>query len=337
MKRCIALIALAALGGGCGGTSETVVAPDGGAAPDGITVGVMPKLRPIPYFLACEKGVYEARDELGVEVFYDGPDTNDVQKQVQMLEIWNNKRYDAIAVAPNDPDAIAPVLEKARKRGAKIVTWDADAKASARDYFVNQAANDAIAKSLLDLVAEEVGPEANYIILTGSLTAANQIIWINEIETYRAAAYPGMTNLSDTPKATEEDQALATQVATDVLKTYPDLDAIVAITSVALPGAAEALRKEGRAQDIFLTGLATPNTMREYVKDGTVRKFVLWDTADLGYLTTYVAAALARGELQAGAMSFNAGRLGEVEVRGEEIILGPPIVFSMDNIDDYDF
>jgi ABC-type sugar transport system substrate-binding protein len=158
-----------------------------------------------------------------------------------------------------------------------------------------------------------------------------------EMEKYRKTAYPNMVNLSETPKASEEDQALATQVTTDCLKAYPDLQGIFAITSVALPGAAEGLRKAGAAGKVFLTGLATPKMMREYVKDGTLQRFVLWNPVDLGYLAVYAAAGAAKGELTAGMTSFKAGHLGEVTITGREIILGDPMIFDKNNVDNFDF
>jgi rhamnose transport system substrate-binding protein len=119
-----------------------------------LVIGVMPKLKGIDYFNATEKGAMKAAEELGVEVVFDGPSVNDVTQQSKMVETWITKKYDAIAIAPNDPDAIGVALKKARKRGLKVVTWDADAKADSRDFFVNQAAADAVAKSLVDLMAK---------------------------------------------------------------------------------------------------------------------------------------------------------------------------------------
>ncbi|MBX7256698.1 MAG: substrate-binding domain-containing protein, partial [Candidatus Hydrogenedentes bacterium] len=291
-----------------------------------LTLGVMPKLVGIDFFNATERGAREAAKELGVELVYDGPVTNDVQQQVQMIETWIAKGYNAIAVAPNDPDAIAPVLEDAKAKGAAVVAWDADAAHGARDYFVSQCTPESVAKALLDLVAQNAGEDAKYIILTGSLTAANQNIWMQEMEKYRQARYPQMTNLSETPKVSEEDQALATQVTTDILKAYPEVEAILAITTVALPGAAEALKNSDRRDQVFLTGVSTPNVMREYVEQGVVKGFVLWDAVDLGYLTVQVAAAAAKGTLDPSQESFTAGRLGALKVADRVVVLGEPIV-----------
>jgi len=302
-----------------------------------ITIGVMPKLKGIAFFNAAEKGAREAGSALGVHVDYDGPVTNDVTLQAQMVETWIAKKYDAIAIAPNDPEAIGPVLAKARKRGIKVIAWDSDARKDARDFFVNQCTPESLAKALMDVLAGGAGKQAKYLLITGSLTAANQNIWMAEMEKVRLSAYPGMTNLSATPKASQEDQAMATQVAVDSLKAYPSMTGMFGLTTVALPGAAEALRKVGAADRVFLTGVSTPNSMKEYVKDGTVKSFVLWNPIHLGYLAVYVANAAVKGGISPGASSFSAGRIGEVKVEGDQIILGSPIVFDKNNIDNYDF
>ncbi|MCB9770736.1 MAG: substrate-binding domain-containing protein [Candidatus Omnitrophica bacterium] len=300
-----------------------------------LKIGMMPKLIGIEYFNACEKGAKEAAAELGIELEWDGPDTNDVSRQTAMVEAWIARKFDVIAIAPNDPDAIAPALRKARKRGIKVITWDADSAEETRDYFINQATYHDIAKTLMDVMAKGIGEDGKYLILTGSLTAANQNIWMGEMEKYRKEKYPNMTNLSETPKVSQEDQAMATRVTIDMLKSYPELQGIFAITSVALPGAAEALQKNNAADRVFLTGLSTPNSMREYIEDGTVKKMVLWNPVDLGYLTIYAAKMLAEGNLNEG--TIEAGRLGEIEVKGSEVLLGEPLVFDKDNIDQFDF
>ena len=75
--------------------------------------------------------------------------------------------------------------------------------------------------------------------------------------------------------------------------------------------------------------------MRDFVHDGTVEKFVLWNVVDLGYLTVHVAKQIHEGELKPGTQDF--GRLKGIEVRENEVILGPPLIFDKDNVDDFDF
>jgi rhamnose transport system substrate-binding protein len=66
-----------------------------------------------------------------------------------------------------------------------------------------------------------------------------------------------------------------------------------------------------------------------------VRKFVLWNPVDLGYLTVHAGKALAAGRLQPGKQNF--GRLRGVRVAEGEVLLGLPLVFDRHNIAEYDF
>jgi ABC-type sugar transport system substrate-binding protein len=311
--------------------------PNAPAEKKKITIGVMPKLVGIPFFNAFEKGAREAGKELGVEVVYDGPVTADTAKQVAIVESWIARKFDAIVVAPNDPEAIAPVLKKARQRGIRVLAADSDTDPEDREFFVSQATPDAIAKALVEAMVRGIGPEGKFIILTGSLTAANQNIWMDYMEKYRQAHYPRMQNLSPTPKTSEEDQALATQVTIDLLKTYPDLQGLYGITTAALPGAAEALRKEKAFARIYLTGIGTPNAMRDFVKTGVTKEFVLWNPIDLGYLAVVSAKAALDGSLTKDSTQLEAGRLGTLQVRDRVVLLGEPLVFNKENIDQYDF
>ena len=68
-------------------------------------------------------------------------------------------------------ETISTVLSDARAKGIKVVSWDADSRKDARDFFVNQCTAASVAHALLDVMAEGAGPEAKYIIVTGSLTA----------------------------------------------------------------------------------------------------------------------------------------------------------------------
>ena len=76
------------------------------------TVLVMPKLVGIPYFNASETGALQAGKDLGVNVIYAGPTQPDAAAQVKMIEDYISRGVDAIAVAPNDPAALTPVLRR---------------------------------------------------------------------------------------------------------------------------------------------------------------------------------------------------------------------------------
>lgn len=337
-----ALATFLLLGWGCARRAPSPPAPPATLAPSSlgrrITVGMMPKLKGIPYFNACERGAKEAAQELGnVELLYDGPTVAEVDQQIEMLDNWINQKLDVIAVAANDPTALAPVMKRAKEAGIITLAWDSDvdAEKSGRLFFVNQATEDSIAQTLVDVMAKEAGEEVEVALISSTPTATNQTRWTELMKSYMATRYPRMRLVAI--KFPGEDQQKAMEMTLDVLKAYPQVKGVWGISSVAFPGAAEAVKKAGLAGRVAVTGLATPNDMRPYVEAGVVKTVVLWNPVDLGYLTVYVARALVDGTLQPGAASFKAGRLGEVRIQGDQIILGPPLLFTKENIAQYDF
>ena len=100
-----------------------------------LTIAMVPKLVGIDYFAATQQGAQEAVDEIGdIRFIHRGPTTASVNEQIQLIENFITAGVDVIAIAPNDPQAIAPALQSAVDAGIKVVTFDADA----RDLFVNQ-------------------------------------------------------------------------------------------------------------------------------------------------------------------------------------------------------
>jgi rhamnose ABC transporter rhamnose-binding protein len=300
-----------------------------------LTVGMMPKVKGIVFFNACEKGAKEAAQELGIDLTFDGPITADVAKQAEKLDTWITltQNTGVIAADPNDPHALAPTLKKAMQKGIKVLTWDADSDPDSRDYFVSQATDEDVANAMVDTLADQIGGKGEVAIVSGTTTAANQNVWMKYMDKRIADKYPEMKVVQ--VEYPGEDQQAAFQKTKDLVKAWPNLKGIFAITSVALPGAAQALEEAGLSGKLALTGLATPNNMKPYVAKGTVKAFVLWNTVDLGYLTVYAASELhEKGTLPA---EFKAGRLGTIKVTNGVVLLGKPIVFTKDNIDKYDF
>jgi rhamnose transport system substrate-binding protein len=309
----------------------------GGGGGDGgpKKICMMPKLVGIPYFNAAEKGAKEAADELGVELVYDGPTEAKAALQSQMIEQWIQQQCGAITVAANDPDALAPAMKKAGEAGIATGAWDADVAKDARDVFVNQATFEAIGYKVVDLMAEQTGGKGKFLVVSGSLTAPNQVAWLEAMRERMKEKYPEMSIASVEPG--EEDLQLGIDITKNYLRANPDTTGVFGITSVALPGAAEAVEQEGLEGEVAVTGLSTPNEMKPYLESGVVEKFVLWNTVDLGYLAVHVANAQIEGNLPKSG-TFKAGRLGEVKMLAEdEVLLGPPLVFSKENIDEYNF
>jgi rhamnose transport system permease protein len=295
---------------------------------------MMPKSLGNNYFRACHKGAEEAANELGVKLIWDGPTDPDPARQAQIVDTWITMGVDVIAVAVENRDAIASSLKKARQHGIKVVTWDADAEPAARDFFVNQATPQGIGYTLMDHAARLMNDKGQFAIIVGSITAANMIEWQKYIRERMADKYPDITIEGVHP--CDDKQSVAMSETTNILNAKPDVKLIMAICSPGVPGAAEAVKQSGRG-DVKVIGLGLPNDNKPYVHEGVTDSVVLWNTMDLGYLTVYAADALAQGTLKPGDTSLKAGRLGALEIQGDNILLGVPFTFNKDNIDNFDF
>jgi rhamnose transport system substrate-binding protein len=312
------------------------VAAGQAAVPSGkrLVIAMMPKAKGDPYFVSCLAGAAEAARELGVELIWDGPTGLDAARQNEMVENWITRGVDVIAVAVENRGGISTVLRKARQRGIKVLTWDADAESDARDYFVNQATAEGIANTLTDEASRLLNGKGEFAIITGALSAANQNEWIVNIRKRMAEKHPGLTLATIRPSDDDRDKAFAeTQT---IMRVFRNAKLVMAISAPAVPGAAEAVRQAGR-KDINVIGLSLPNINKPYVHGDVVQTVVLWNTRDLGYLTVYASALVADGKLPPGVRSLAGGRIGAVEIRGSEIILGEPIKFTKANIDQFDF
>lgn len=333
--RVLLLMALVLLAASCGVGQQSSQGGGGGGGEGPKKICMMPKLVGIPYFNASEKGAKEAAEELGVELVYDGPTEAKAALQSQMIEQWIQQQCGAITVAANDPDALAPAMEKAGEAGIKTGAWDADVAKDARQVFVNQATFDAIGQELVEVMAKQTDSKGKFLVVTGSLTAPNQVAWLKAMREHMKAEYPEMSIASVEPG--EEDLQKGIDITKNYLRANPDTAGVFGITSVALPGAAEAVQQQGLEGEVAVTGLSTPNEMKPYLESGAVEEFVLWNPVDLGYLAVHVANAQIEGNLPKSG-TFEAGRLGKVKMIAEdEVLLGPPLVFNKENIDEYNF
>jgi ABC-type sugar transport system substrate-binding protein len=301
-------------------------------------IAFIPKIKGIPYFQACEKGAKEAAAELKIDLVYDGPTKADSNLQIDLLNNWvASGDYDCLAVACTERDRVSPALRAARDAGLTVVTYDADSQPEARQFFVNMATYDGVAHAMVDALVAELGPnpKGKVGIVTSSLEAPNQAEWAKRIKSY-IKKWPGLELL---PEVTHgEDRDLGVQKARALVQANRDkgLVGIIGLTSVAVPAAAEAVRQEELKGTIKVTGVSTPRDMRDYVKDGTVTSFILWSPIDLGYLTVHVCDLVRQGKMPENG-TIQAGRLGKIQVTEREVLLGPPMKFTKDNIDKFDF
>ena len=347
----VALGAVLALGlTACGGTTKDSASAGSGAtaasgvanpnAPlkDGLKIAFLPKQLNNPYTDIEVGGAKAAVEEMKGTYKLVGPNDASASSQVSYINTLIQQQQDVIGIAANDPNAVCPSLNQARAAGIKIVAFDSDAAKECRDVFINQATTQGIGEQLVKMASTLAGGNGEIAILSATPNATNQNAWIAVMNTELKKPENAGLELVDTVYGNDDDQK-SFQEAQGLLQKHPNLKVIVSPTTVGIAAASRYVSSSSYKGKVAITGLGTPNQMREYVKDGTVNQFALWNPADIGYLAGYAGAALASGQITGKqGETFKAGKLGDYTIGVDgEIVLGPPTVFTAQNIDQFNF
>jgi rhamnose transport system substrate-binding protein len=328
------MLLLAACGGSTtGGSTPTATSSSGG----NLNIVFLPKQINNPYFDTAEKGGQEAATALNGQFKQVGPSSANAAAQVPFITSLTEQHVGAIVISGDDPNAVAPALEQAMSQGIKVVSYDADVAPNARNVFVNQANSEQIGRSEVDLLAQQINSTGQIAILSAASTAANQNTWIGYMKDELKTKYPNM-QLVKIAYGNDDDQTSFNDTLA-LLQQYPNLKGIISPTTVGIAAAARAIESVHKGGQVALTGLGTPNQLRQYVKDGTIKGFELWDPGNLGYLAYYVAALLIEGKIKGTVgEAFTAGKLGSYTIGPNNVVLlGPPTVFNAANIDQFNF
>jgi rhamnose transport system substrate-binding protein len=329
-----ATLTVTACGQGSGGSASSGGGSGGGGGD--VTVAFVPKLQGIPYFEAMNTGGKAGCEEIGCTWLYQGPVEADPAGQADIVRSYIQQGVDSLIVAPNDPDSMAPLLKQAADGGIKVGTSDTDAPNSVREVFVSQASTEGIGQALTDELLNAMGGSGKYAIVSCGQTAQNLNSWIEVQKAYTAEKYP-TAQIVDIVYA-GEDQAAATQMATDLMNAHPDLTGLVGECTSSAPGVAQAVRDAGKIGKVFTVGLGTPKSMLPYLTDGSSSASILWDVEHLGYLTAWAGVQLAKGE------DFKPTNDVTDDIKDvtfdpstKVLLLGPPLVITKENAGNYDY
>jgi len=302
-----------------------------------LKVAFIPQLIGIPYFTAMEEGGKEAAERFGIEFTYVGPTTTSAPEQVKIMDSLIRQNYNAISISVLDPESINPIIEKARKKGIDVLTSDSDSPDSARQAFVAQALNQDLGYTLIDELARQIDYKGEIGIISGESTATNLNSWIGYMKERVDDKYSAIeiVDVRYTSGGSSQD---AFRQAQQLMTRYPDIKGLVAVASTTVPGVAQAVQTMGKVGKVKVIGYGSPNTVRSYIKNGVMEASILWDPKALGYLTVWACKLFAEGKTPE-EINYVPGMKDPVKWFPEDkiLLLGPPLVITKENVDDFDF
>lgn len=344
-RRFGAALALAVTAGlvlaGCTSTAPTANTGDGGDSASGdVKIFMAPKFTGLAYFEVAKEGGVEAGEELGFDFQYIGSDKPEATEQIATLTNAIPQSPDALVVSAIDGDAVAPALKQARDAGIKVVTYDADAAIDARDLFVNQLSYELAAETMLDAALLNSPEGGQVAFISASPSAPNHTAHV-KIMKELIDNDPKYSSLSyiDTVQFAGDDTAKSQEIALNLIQANPDLKVIISSSAVSAPAAQQAIINAGKGGQVFATGFALPSSVADFIKSGDSKAFAMWDPAELGYVATVAAYQLATGEIKGEeGETIDAGKAGTFTIgKDGEVLYDKPLMFTAENIDDYNF
>lgn len=304
-------------------------------AEDNVRIALVVKALGIGFFEAAAKGAEEAAAELGnVEIIYTGPTDTTAEGQIEVINALIAQNVDAIAISANDTDALVPALKKAMDRGITVISWDSGVAPEGRQLHLNPSSNPLIGNMIIKLAADHLPDGGQVALLSATTTSTNQNIWMEEMNNVMGN-YPGIEVVATVYGDDLADKSY--REATGLMQSYPDLDAIIAPTSVGIVAAAQAVVDAGKVGQVNVTGLGLPSEMAGAIESGASQSFAIWNPIDLGYSATMLAYELSHNEAVAepGAV-IPMGRMGSLTLDdNNEGAMADPFVYDASNIEDF--
>jgi len=325
--------------------------PEPAAGPVEATLGqevnmvLLPKFLGILVFDQANDGALEAHEELqntGELQFLGPTPENSVAGQIEIVTTAATQGMDAIMISNNAGDQIVPAAQAARDAGMAVVTWDSPIpSAEGEQIFIAQVDFDETGEVMADMALSLLGEDGGkFAVLSASPDAANQNAWIAALEEVLGESKYASLELLDIVYGNDQSEDSYNQALALVDK-YPDMELIMAPTTVGIAAAAKAMQDEDLCDTVKVSGLGLPAEMVAYTLNGCAPEFALWSFVDLGYLTYYTTYLLATGGIEGKVGErFEAGRMGTYTVEkdptrdaGLRVLMGPFTVYDKDNVE----
>ena len=304
---------------------------------------LLPPCTNISVYGQVRSGAEEAAAELGSDPaeFVGSTDCGDSTAQIPFMTDAVSQGVDAIMLSDNSDGEIDAHAETAAGAGIPVVTWDSPIMSGAGEsVFVAEVDFAETGNVMADMAASILGQDGGrFAILSGAPDSANQNAWIAMMnEVLEGPEYANL-ELVDTVYGNEDADDSAT-AALGLVTSYPDIELIMAPTTIGIVAAAQTVRRQGLCENTKVSGLGLPEELAPYVESGCVPEFAWWSFTDLGYLTYQVTYGIATGQIAAQeGTRFIAGRMGHYEITadrtrqtGLRVLMGPFDVYNAENL-----
>ncbi len=254
--------------------------------------------------------------EKGIIVKIENADT-DVAKQASQVENLISQGINILILGPTDSSASVDMIKKAHSAGIKVIAYDRLIENSDLDLYISFDSTK-IGELQGRFLTQKV-PKGNYIILSGDPKDNNSKLLKEGAMEYICplAAKRDIKIVTDKEVINWDSKNAFKIVERSLIENNNKIDAILAPNDATAGAAIEALKAQGLAGKVPVTGQDAELAAAQRIIKGTQAMTVFKDTRQLGKVAINSAIRLAKGE---------SVEINDTVVNVASIILGPTVV-----------
>ena len=273
-----------------------------------------------------DKELFEKHcQELGAECFVTVAN-NDAGRQANDVDNLLTRGIDVLVIVPNNATQAATLVEKAKKAGVPVISYDRLVKSDDLDLYVSHQVTKI--GQMQARYALEHAPKGNYIMVYGASTDNNAIL-LQEAQTaaLKPAVERGDIKIVAAQSAVDWKREEAQKIVENALtQNKNDVVAVVASNDGTAQGAIEALSAQKLVGKVVVTGQDAELASLQSIAEGRQTMTIYKPIQPLAYGAVEAAIKLAKKE------SVNA--TDKIKAVNKEVpaILYEPIVVDKNNI-----
>ena len=260
-----------------------------------VSVAIIAKSNAGEFWVAAREGAMAAGEDLGVDVSFNGPDTeNEGEKQLNQLQAAINANPDGIGfAAQNGAEEGAPaMLDEAKANGIDIVAFATPMSFSDAPIATVASNNEKMGQMAAEHLAELLGGKGKVAVITNGMVGDAAVRRDSFIE-HLAEIAPDI-EVVDVQDG-QADRAISLNKAQGILQAHPDLNAFFGTSDNATIAAADQV--SAMSKDVRVVGIDATPEMLDMIRDGEISGIVTQNAFEVGYQTVQVLADAAADKL----------------------------------------
>jgi ribose transport system substrate-binding protein len=294
----VAVAALSACSSASPGTANTGASGAASSAPaGGGRIALISKAIGADYWMTVKAGAMAAGQELGVEVTFNGTDTeSEGDKQLNLLQAAINDKPLGIGLAPQDSaqDGAPALLDQAKAAGIPVVAFDTPIQNWDGMTATVASDNTGLGAQAAEQLAKLVGNKGEVAIVASGETGT-AALRRDGFKDWITKNAPDM-KVVDVQNG-ESDPAKSHDKAQGILQGHPNLVGMFGTDDDSTIGIADEVASMNK--DVKVAGIDTSPDVLTLLGQGKIAGVVAQNPYDMGYQAVKILYAASKGQMPA--------------------------------------